>query len=224
MGKNLMPVLGGLGIAGLAAMTGGASLPGTLAAAEGAGAAGAVGLGGAGLAGDALAAQGAAGLLGGAGAEAAGYGGASLLGGASGIAGGEIGSNGIVGLDEAMNASTQNALGAGRGFMGDGVSIGNTIEADGLTANSFTGGYDKLNGMERFGQRLQGMMDGGGSNNLSKAFKFMKNGQQQPQQQQGGGGGGAPRPMMQQQSQPTRSPYDPVPQYDEEQLRRLYGR
>jgi len=98
------------------------------------------GAGAAGAASGALGAQGAAGLLGSAGATAAGYGGAtSALGGASALG--------------AMAEPTQ-------ALMGDGVTMGNTIAADGMTANSYTGGYDALNGFERFGQRATGLLDG----------------------------------------------------------------
>lgn len=136
-------------------------------------------------AGDALAAQGAAGLLGSAGAEAAGYAMPSLLGNAAlpTIAADGLGATGIAGLDEMMAKSTADALaGSGKGLMGDGVSIGNTIGADGLTANSFTGGYDALNGLDRLGQRIGGFVNDGNMMDVAKTgYQLSGQGQQQPQ-------------------------------------------
>lgn len=166
--KSLLPILAG---AGLAAATGGAATP--LLGAGAAGGTGAAGAGAAGLgmAGNALAAQGAAGLLGGAGAAAAGYGapvaGGLLSGGTAAMGGETLASNGLE---------------AGQGLMGDGVSVGNTIESE-MMANPYTGGFDNLNGFERVGQRVEGFMDGGGMDNLGKFKNAFAGQQQQPQQQ-----------------------------------------
>jgi hypothetical protein len=75
-----------------------------------------------------------------------------------------------------------NGLEAGKGLMGDGVSVGNTIESE-MMANPYTGGFDNLNGFERVGQRVEGFMDGGGMDKLGKFKNAFTGQQQQPQQQ-----------------------------------------
>ncbi len=168
MGKNLLPMLAGVG---LAAATGGigAGATGALGAAGGTGAAGAGALG----AGNALAAQGAAGLLGGAGASAAGYGaGAGALGATGGAS---------AGLGDAATAT----------FGPNNEFTGQTIASE-LTANPYTGGFDSLSGLERVGQRVSGFLDDGGLDTLGK-FKNAFGGQQeQPQQAQNTEVSGAP--------------------------------
>jgi hypothetical protein len=164
MGKSLLPMLAGVG---LAAATGGlsAGASGALGAAGGTGAAGAGALG----AGNALAAQGAAGLLGGAGATAAGYGAPMVAGlGAAGGAGATM-------VDPATLSSQ----------WGDNIgTLQNTIESSGMTANPYTGGFDNLSGIDRIGQRVSGFLDDGGMDTLGK-FKNAFGGQQeQPQQAQ----------------------------------------
>jgi hypothetical protein len=161
MGKNLLPMLAGVG---LAAATGGlsAGASGALGAAGGTGAAGAGALG----AGNALAAQGAAGLLGGAGATAAGYGAPMALG-ASG------GASAMGGLNDSAMAT----------FGPNNEYTGQTIASE-LTANPYTGGFDNLSGIDRIGQRVSGFLDDGGTDTLSK-FKNAFGGQQeQPQKAQ----------------------------------------
>ena len=214
MGKLALPIAGA---AGLALLTGGASLPASLATEGGAGAAaGAAGLGEGALAAgttDALAAQGAAGLLGSAGAEAAGYG--SLLG-AGGLP--EVAAV----ADQATPAMTAEVNGQPMTAFGDsGQYWGQSItDGTGMTPNAYTGGYDSLGGMDRVGQRVGSLFDGNNNTNLSKIFKFNQNGQQ-PQQARPAVGGGA-RPMQSQPSEPMRSPYD-TPMTEEEMYRKMYG-
>lgn len=171
MSKDLLPILAGVGLAGA---TGGLSGLG----AAGVGAEGGAAALGAGMAGDALAAQGAAGLLGSAGAAAAGYAAPAMGVGASGIASG------------ISNGGTA-------AFGNNGEFVGNTIESE-LTANPYTGGFDSLNGFERMGQRVGGLMDDGSFNKLGD-IKRMIGGQQQqqPQDQNREISGGAVQGMSQ---------------------------
>jgi hypothetical protein len=218
MGKSLLPMLAGVG---LAAATGGLSAAPTLGAAGGAGAAGAgaagaglaggaagagLGAGGAGLglAGDALAAQGAAGLLGSAGAAAAGYGAPVAAG---------IGAAGGTG-----------AVGGTAPFGNNGEFVGNTIESE-LSANPYTGGFDNLNGIERIGQRIGGLLDDGGLDKLGK-FKNAFGGQQeQPQEAQNREvSGGAVAPQEQQQGALPNVYGQPQIQLTDEQKRMLMQR
>lgn len=204
MGKSLLPLIAGVG---LAAATGGLGAPAALGAAGGTGAAGA-GAAGLGLAGDALAAQGAAGLLGGAGAAAAGYGAPAALGlGAAGGAGASAG------LSDAATAS----------FGPNGEYTGNTIASE-LSANPYTGGYDSLNGIGRIGQRVSGFLDEGGTDALGK-FKNAFGGQQeQPQQPQNREISG--QPVQSQPQQQGQAPFvygQPQVQLTDEQKRRLFA-
>ncbi len=168
MGKGLASLLIPAAAIGATVLTGGAAAP-ALAGAAGATGAGAAATTGAGLglAGDALAAQGATGLLGGAGAAAAGYG---------------------AGVGTAASAlgtgAASEGLGSGMASYGpNGEYVGNTIASDGLSANSFTGGYDALNPLQRAGQRLGGMdFDGKGMQIAQKGMGMMQGGQ--PQQGQ----------------------------------------
>lgn len=163
MGKSLLPMLAGVG---LAAATGGLSTGATsaLGAAGGTGAAGAGALG----AGNALAAQGAAGLLGGAGATAAGYGAPMAAG---------LGASGGAGAMGGLNDSAMATFGPNNEYTGQ------TIASE-LTANPYTGGFDNLSGLDRIGQRVSGFLDDGGMDTLGK-FKNAFGGQQeQPQQAQ----------------------------------------
>jgi hypothetical protein len=159
------------------------------------------------LAGDALAAQGAAGLLGGAGAAAAGYGAPAAIG---------LGASGGIGASGVEPATAT--------FGPNNEYTGNTIASE-LSPNSYTGGYDNLNGLERIGQRVGGLLDDGGMDTLGK-FKNAFGGQQeQPQQAQNkeiSGGAVAPQePQAQGQM-----PYvygQPGVQLTDEQKRRLYA-
>lgn len=71
----------------------------------------------------------------------------------------------------------------------DGVGpIPNTIESAGLKLNPYTGGYDSLNGLQRFGQRLDGWLGSnvstankGPMDLAQQGLKFMNGNQQQPQ-------------------------------------------
>lgn len=199
MGKNLMPLLAA---GGLAALTMGGATPAIAAAEGGATAGGAAAGAGALGASDALAAQGAAGLLGSAGAEAAGYGSGSLLaGGMSPIAAVEGAE--VAPMTAEIDGATQT------GFQGlDGTQYwGNSItDGTGMTANSYTGGYDSLNGLERMGQRVQGAFEGGGSHGVGNIRQLIGS-QQQPQQQRPMSGGAPRRPMQMQQDTPTVNPY-----------------
>jgi len=187
MGKGIEDLAIPIAALGAVALTGGAAAP-ALGAAGAAGAAGAGGAasalgatGAAGFAGNALAAQGAAGLLGGAGATAAGYGGATA------------------GLGSLAANSAASALPDGLATYGpNNEFIGSTIANDGMTANSF-GGYDQLNGLERFGQRFSGMDFGGnGLKTAQKGLGMMQGQGQQPQaQQQAPAGAIQPRPQQQ---------------------------
>lgn len=214
-GGTATPALAGAASAGAGAAAGGAAAAGAGAAATEGALAGAGALG----ATDALAAQGAAGLLGSAGAEAAGMGGGGLLaGGMSPIA--ESAGADIAPMTQEVNGATQT------GFQGlDGQQyFGNSItDGTGMTPNSYTGGYDSMNGVERMGQRVSGLLDGegGGNNNLGRMLKATQQNQQQPQQARPAGGG-APRPVQSQPTEPMRSPYD-VPMTQEEMYRKMYG-
>jgi hypothetical protein len=181
MSKDLLPMIAGIGLAGA---TGGLAAP-ALGAAGGAGAAGAGAGAGLGLAGDALAAQGAAGLLGSAGAAAAGYGAPVAAG---------IGAAGGTG-----------AVGGTAPFGNNGEFVGNTIESE-LSANPYTGGFDNLNGIERIGQRVGGLLDDGGLDKLGK-FKNAFGGQQEQAQQaqntEVSGGAVAQQPEQQQGALPN---------------------
>jgi hypothetical protein len=180
MGKELLPMLAGVG---LAAATGGVGAPSALGAAGGTGAAGA-GAAGALGAGNALAAQGAAGLLGSAGAAAAGYGAPMAAGlGASGGAGA------MGGLDNAATAT----------FGPNNEFTGQTIASE-LTANPYTGGFDNLGGLDRIGQRVSGFLDDGGMDTLGKFKNALGGQQEQPQQAQNtevSGGSVAQQPQEQ---------------------------
>lgn len=203
MGKELLPMLAGVG---LAAATGGIGAPSALGAAGGTGAAGAGALGaGASLgAGNALAAQGAAGLLGGAGATAAGYGAPMALG-ASGGAGA------MGGLDNAATAT----------FGPNNEFTGQTIASE-LTANPYTGGFDSLNGIERVGQRIGGFLDDGGMDTLGKFKNALGGQQEQPQQAQNTEvSGGAVAQQEQPQGQMPNVYGQPAIQLTDEQKRRL---
>jgi hypothetical protein len=199
MGKDLLPMLAGVG---LAAATGGigAGASGALGAAGGTGAAGAGALG----AGNALAAQGAAGLLGGAGATAAGYGAGAGLG-ASG------GASAMGGLDNAATAT----------FGPNNEFTGQTIASE-LTANPYTGGFDNLGGLDRIGQRVSGFLDDGGMDTLGK-FKNAFGGQQeQPQAQNTEVSGGAVPPQTQEPQGQMPNVYgQPQIVLNDEQKRRL---
>lgn len=203
MGKSLLPLIAGVG---LAAATGGLGA-GAVGAAGGTGAAGAgAGAGGLGLAGDALAAQGAAGLLGGAGAAAAGYGMPTAMG--AGALGG-VGASGI----EPATAS----------FGPNGEFTGNTIASE-LSPNSYTGGYDSLNGLERIGQRVGGLLDNGGMDKLGKLKNAFGGQQEHPQQAQNREITG--QPVQAQPEQQGQVPYvygQPSVQFTDEQKRRLYA-
>jgi hypothetical protein len=145
MGKSLLEVAAPIALGAT-----GFGLAGALPSlGAGAGTAGA-GLGLTGAAGNALAAQGAAGLLGSAGATAAGYG--------AGTAG-------------ALGATAANATQA---LMGDGVTMGNTITADGLTLNPLTGGYDAFNPLQRGFHALSNVdMGGKGMQIAQQGIKMM---------------------------------------------------
>lgn len=206
MGKDLLPIIAGVG---LAAATGGlgAGASGALGAAGGTGAAGA-GAAGALGAGNALAAQGAAGLLGGAGATAAGYGAGA---GAAGLsASGGAGAMG--GLDNAATAT----------FGPNNEFTGQTIASE-LTANPYTGGFDSLNGLERAGQRISGFLDDGGMDTLGKFKNALGGQQEQPQQAQNTevSGGAVAQQEPQPQGQMPNVYGQPAIQLTDEQKRRL---
>lgn len=181
------------------------------------GAAGGTGAAGAGAA---------AGLLGStAAANAAGYGAGAALGGAGtglGVgAAGDIGATGIMGLDNAMALNTSDVLGAGQGFMGDGLSIGKTIGSD-LVANPYTGGFDSLNGIERVGQRIGGFLDDGGMDTLGKVKGAFGGQQEQPQEAQNTEvSGGAVAQQEQPQGQMPNVYGQPAIQLTDEQKRRF---
>lgn len=202
MGKSLLPILAGVG---LAAATGGLGA-GAVGAAGGTGAAGAGAAGGLGLAGDALAAQGAAGLLGSAGATAAGYGMPTAMG------AGAVGGVGASGIEPATAA-----------FGPNGEYSGSTIASE-LSPNSYTGGYDSLNGLERIGQRVGGLLDNGGMDSLGKLKGAFGGQQQQPQEPQNREITG--QPVQSQPEQQGQVPYvygQPGVQFTDEQKRRLYA-
>lgn len=170
MGKNLLPMLAGVG---LAAATGGLSA----GASSALGAAGGTGAAGAG----ALGAQGATGLLGSAGASAAGYG--------AGTAGLGAGAGASAGLGDAATAT----------FGPNNEFTGQTIASE-LTANPYTGGFDSLSGLERVGQRVSGFLDDGGLDTLGKFKGAFNGQQEQPQQAQNtevSGGAVAQQPQQQ---------------------------
>ena len=198
MGKSLLPLLAGVGLAGV---TGGLAAP-AVGAAGGEAAMGA----GLGLAGDALAAQGAAGLLGSAGAAAAGYGAPAALG--IGAAGG---TGAVGGLNDSAIAS----------FGPNGEYSGNTIASE-LSANPYTGGYDNLNRLERIGQRVGGFLDDGGLDTLGKLKGAFNSPQQQPQAQDREISG---QPVQSQPEQQGSVPfvYGQGVQLTDEQKRRLYA-
>jgi hypothetical protein len=68
-------------------------------------------------------------------------------------------------------------------FGPNGEYVGSTIANDGLSANSFTGGFDSLNPFERFGQRISGMDFNGKGLQVAQKGLGMMQGQEQPQQQ-----------------------------------------
>ena len=73
--------------------------------------------------------------------------GAGLLGSAGGAAGTAAAGEALPGL---LSAEAPIPYGPNMAQMADG-SMGMTLEGSGMTPNSFTGGYDSLNGLQRFG-------------------------------------------------------------------------
>ena len=142
MGKSILPIALGLGAAAMLGPAGAAiAAPGTV----GAGATGA-GLLGAGATG--------AGALG----STAGLG--TAFGSADMLAAANVANNvaNVAPLASGITGATEGALppmleDPNMMPMADG-SYGLRLEASGMTPNSFTGGYDSLNGFERFGQKI----------------------------------------------------------------------
>ena len=169
-------------------------------------------LAGASLAGDTAAEGAAGGLLGSTGTDMA----ANAA--AEGLGGGAFGSadmlaqnalgTGLAATDAASAApltkleadgTTSTAFGPNGEYFGKSITDGT-----GMTANSYTGGYDSLNGAQRLGQRAQGLLD-----NSSLHMPSM---QQQPQQaRRPAMGGTMPKTPAQlnmaQAQQPTSLPY-----------------
>jgi hypothetical protein len=69
----------------------------------------------------------------------------------------------------------------------NGEYLGQTIEASGLTPNAYTGGYDALNGVQRFGQQFGDVLSQANSGGLNKVlmngFQQGLKASLQPQQQ-----------------------------------------
>ena len=131
---------------------------------------------------------------------AEGAGAAGLMGGDAALGAGAIGAGEASG-DMLLSGNIGTSLPEGFGYMGNG-SIGSTIEAAGLSPNSYTGGYDALNPLQRIGQRVGGFMDGHGTD----ALRMVNQMSQRPRAQQAAAQAAPPSRRPQQEEQQPSQP------------------
>lgn len=144
--------------------------------------------------------------------------GAGLLGAGGGAAGTAAAGEALPGL---LSTEAPIPYGANMAEMADG-SMGMMLEGNGMTANPFTGGYDSMNGLQRFGNELMpGEWDWMKQMN---PLKMMGSPQQQQQPQQA-----MMAPPMQQQALGSNgNPYGQnisggLSEEQKQELRRRYG-